>query len=162
PLPRNERETGGSIMNPTTLSAAGLALILAGVVAYAFRISRGDVAKGPVEVHVGLHSRQALTLGSVARAVIGDAPGGRVFPISLTSLAFGAFLMVLHLQRRVPQGTLRVRVGDRLLPFDAHTPEGELFASDALEGRRVLLKFFRGEWCPFCQAELKQFDAMRE
>jgi peroxiredoxin len=47
------------------------------------------------------------------------------------------------------------------LPFTALTPEAEPFHSDALRGERVLLKFFRGEWCPFCQAELKRFDAMQ-
>jgi peroxiredoxin len=95
-------------------------------------------------------------------AQLADDASGWAFLISLGSLALAASLVLLHRMRRVPLGALRVRVGDRLLPFEAQTPEGERFASDALAGRRVLLKFFRGEWCPFCQAELKQFDAMRE
>lgn len=52
----------------------------------------------------------------------------------------------LYTQRATPVGRLRVAVGDPLRPFTALTPEGNTFDAASFQGRRVLLKFFRGHW----------------
>jgi peroxiredoxin len=48
----------------------------------------------------------------------------------------------------------------KVLPFTAMNSQGINFDSAELSGKRVLLKFFRGGWCPYCAAELIAFDEM--
>jgi len=64
-------------------------------------------------------------------------------------------------QRKTPIGDIKVEVGDTLLPFTATNSDGEAFSSEALIGKRTLLKFFRGGWCPYCCAELVLFSGMK-
>jgi len=54
-----------------------------------------------------------------------------------------------------------VRVGGRLLDFDATDDEGRAFELASLRGHAVLLKFFRGHWCPYCVAELRRWEELR-
>ncbi len=136
------------------LAFAGTATALLAIVDYGLRVRSGDNPRVPIRSGLGLLAGTSLGLASLAAAT--PAP----LPFSLTPLAVAAFALAIHAQRRVPTATIRVSVGDALIPFSATTPEGTRFHSDSLRGRRVLLKFFRGEWCPFCQAELRRFDAM--
>jgi peroxiredoxin len=54
-----------------------------------------------------------------------------------------------------------VRVGGPLLDFVAADDEGRPFDLASLRGHAVLLKFFRGHWCPYCVAELRRWEDMR-
>lgn len=138
------------------LAITGTAIAAGAIVAYGLAVPSGDNPRVPIGTGLGLALGSAIGLGawltpspSLALRLLGFAP------MMLTGVA-----LAIHSQRRVPTSELRVSVGDRLLAFEALTPEGERFRSSELAGRRVLLKFFRGEWCPFCQAELRRFDAM--
>lgn len=56
-------------------------------------------------------------------------------------------------QAGMPQGCKQVR--DLAPDFALATRDGELvFLSELLRSGCVVISFFRGEWCPFCQAEL--------
>lgn len=141
----------------TWLGGVGGLVLVAGLAVYVGRVARGDLRPPP------LVTRGAVLLGA-ALAVGGLAGAGSLtaaIPSVLTLLGASA-AVTLHALRRVPLGTLQVDVGDPMLPFGALTPAGEVWDSGALRGRRVLLKFFRGQWCPFCSAELQRFDAMRD
>jgi peroxiredoxin len=51
-----------------------------------------------------------------------------------------------------------VSVGALAPDFSAVDADGMAFRLSDLCGSPVLLKFFRGYWCPYCVAELKQLD----
>jgi peroxiredoxin len=51
-----------------------------------------------------------------------------------------------------------VSVGAPAPDFSAIDADGMAFRLSDLRGSPVLLKFFRGYWCPYCVAELKQLD----
>ncbi|SDA57931.1 peroxiredoxin family protein [Mesorhizobium qingshengii] len=51
-----------------------------------------------------------------------------------------------------------VSVGALAPDFSAIDAEGMPFHLSNLRGEPVLIKFFRGYWCPYCIAELKQLD----
>lgn len=54
----------------------------------------------------------------------------------------------------MPQGSKQV--GDLAPDFALETQNGELVTlSELLRSGSVVISFFRGEWCPFCQAELR-------
>lgn len=54
-----------------------------------------------------------------------------------------------------------VAVGGPVLDFTARDDEGRPFALSSLRGAPVLLKFFRGHWCPYCVAELRRWEELR-
>lgn len=148
-------------MTPVLLCIVALATLFAGVGSYAAAIPRGENPRLPIAVGLSLLASLGLVAVAVVLALAGEGPLAVVLPVAVMLLLSTGFLLFVHAQRKVPRDTLRVAVGDPLLPFTAVTADGAPFDSQALAGRRVLLKFFRGAWCPFCQAELQRFEAMR-
>lgn len=141
-------------------SLAGAALVMGAFGAYMLTIPRNAVPKRPV-VHIGL-----MVLGcgiALASPLLGGgAPWTMVVASLLTSFALlltGLFLWLLS-NRKTPIGDLRVSVGDPLLSVASTTSEGVPFTNADLAGQRVLFKFFRGGWCPYCVAELNSFEAL--
>lgn len=60
----------------------------------------------------------------------------------------------------VPQS--RRQVGDRAPDFALPGSDGRfVMLSDLLRAGPVVVSFFRGEWCPFCQAELEALMAVQ-
>ena len=143
------------------LSATALALCLGGALLYMARVSRGDLRPPPWLLRSGVLLAGPLSLASILCARARGEPLGLALAFAIAALSLAGLAGLLHGMRRTPLGRLTVRVGARMLPFTALTPEGAPFDSTSWDGKRILLKFFRGEWCPFCQAELKAFDAMR-
>lgn len=50
-------------------------------------------------------------------------------------------------------------VGNRLPSFSAEDHDGEPVSSEVLLGRPALIMFFRGNWCPFCLAQVKEITS---
>lgn len=76
------------------------------------------------------------------------------------TLALGGGLAFLALfaasgQRRTPPA---VALGQPVLDLVATDDAGRPFTLAGLRGRPVLLKFFRGHWCPYCTAELRRWE----
>lgn len=47
------------------------------------------------------------------------------------------------------------RVGDRVPPFDINHPEkGRLSSAELLDNGPLIITFYRGLWCPYCQRDL--------
>jgi peroxiredoxin len=88
------------------------------------------------------------------------AAGPLVYVPSVLGILFGSFILWILTQRKTPLGEIKIAVGDKVLPFTAKTSQGATFDSAELSGKRVLLKFFRGDWCPYCSAELIAFNEM--
>jgi thiol-disulfide isomerase/thioredoxin len=88
------------------------------------------------------------------------AAGPLVYVPSVLGILFGSFILWILTQPKTPLGEIKIAVGDKVLPFTAKTSQGATFDSAELSGKRVLLKFFRGDWCPYCSAELIAFNEM--
>lgn len=58
----------------------------------------------------------------------------------------GSFLLLLVAISRQQVASNAVRLGDRLRDFTAPDEQGEPFTLSGIEGRPILLKFFRGHW----------------
>lgn len=119
----------------------GFTLILLTWVVYLAAIPRENVPARPV-LHVvvmvfGLIAMvtglsNSLTFLSVVVAVFG---------IGMAVLFF--FLLTIA---RLPDGELRVAVGNSMLAFTAPDSSGRAVNADDWRGQRILLKFFRGKW----------------
>jgi peroxiredoxin len=54
-----------------------------------------------------------------------------------------------------------LRVGDSVPPFKLSDPEvGELSSVDLLRHGVLIISFYRGFWCPYCQRDLLRLDAV--
>ncbi len=151
------------MLSPLALASLGSLLAVSGFAHYLSLIPRRKVPLRPVLTISLLSVALALTLAALGLgavehglASVGPALGAGVFGWMLP-----LFFFYLLSNRQTPLGELKVAVGDPLLPFEARTHSGEAFHSDALAGKRVLLKFFRGQWCPYCSAELRHFEELR-
>jgi len=55
--------------------------------------------------------------------------------------------------------SLQLVVGDTLPEFEVTDAGGLPFRSQAFTGKPSVLVFYRGNWCPFCMAQIKQLAA---
>ncbi|MDD9950634.1 MAG: peroxiredoxin-like family protein [Zetaproteobacteria bacterium] len=59
--------------------------------------------------------------------------------------------------------TNAIAVGDQLPPFALPNQYGETITSQALlQGKHLVVSFFRGVWCPYCNLEVKALEAYVE
>lgn len=151
-------------MNIALASALlGLLSTLTGFAVYFSKMKKNSAPKMPVGVTSGLLG--GLFLGAYAISLFGGlsllSKIAIVLPFIFTLLLGSVFFFFL-LQKKPPLNEIKVKQGDRLLSFSSMDENGQPFSSDELKGQRVLLKFFRGAWCPYCCAELKMFDEMND
>ncbi|MEO0997511.1 MAG: peroxiredoxin-like family protein [Pseudomonadota bacterium] len=83
----------------------------------------------------------------------------RPYSLNLVALMLGVLMTVAYAGQHVPDRAEDVEplaVGAAAPDFDARTPAGERFRFDTsgLE-RPALLIFYRGGWCPYCNAQLQ-------
>lgn len=150
-------------MNTAAIGLAVTSLVVIfGAVAYYFStIPRGKVPVRPI----GLITFLSIGIGIAVVALFKGYSGSALsFVVVLVpsglAIIMAAGIFWLLSQRKTPIGDLKVKVGDPLLSFESTTSEGVRFHTNALAGKRTLLKFFRGGWCPYCSAELEAFNAM--
>ena len=56
---------------------------------------------------------------------------------------------------------LKARVGDIAADFDLPNPQGDKIAlSQLIESGPVVLTFYRGAWCPYCNLELRLYQSI--
>jgi len=128
------------------LSVGSIVWVMVTVVAYFAQIPQAKVQPRIA----GLVTRLLLGIGLAGAAIAwgirsGSAGVAVIAPAALATMLASMVLWLLT-QRKTPVGDLTVKVGDKLLAFEATTAEGGRFHSDELAGRRTLLKFFRGGW----------------
>ena len=137
--------------------------ILSSIIGLRFYLGKMKQSKTP-QKPIGLIVSMLLGLCLGGYAV--SLPSSTLETI-LAGIPFGftvfiaVMLSFLLLQKKAPLGDIKVKVGDFIIPFKADTFEGNIFSTEALKGKRTLLKFFRGSWCPYCCAELKMFDELK-
>ncbi len=129
------------------MSLASFVVVIGTWVLYFAKIPRNKVPVRPV-------GSVLLQCTGIALAVITIVEWGQnsglfgaviIIPAAL-AMMMGLFFLWLLTQRKTPIGDLKVKVGDRLLPFETTTSEGASFHTDELAGQRILMKFFRGGW----------------
>lgn len=80
-----------------------------------------------------------------------------IVPVSLALAANILFFAVLFMSK-LPAAAPAVEVGQRYIDFTATDSHGNPFTLSSMEGKPVLLKFFRGHWCLYCHNEIAAFD----
>jgi peroxiredoxin len=70
-----------------------------------------------------------------------------------------AYQAVIRQLTRAESANQALKVGDTMPPFVLPNAEGRLVVSDQLLGRGALvITFFRGNWCPYCQLTLRALE----
>lgn len=101
----------------------------------------------------------AITLGGLAVSIIGASKGQPPAALPLLAAAVGTAGFFLY---DVWYSSLGKRINDclaegRLLPdFQARDVEGREVRASDLRGHKALFMFYRGNWCPFCMAQVKE------
>jgi hypothetical protein len=129
------------------MTAVSLTVVLSTWISYLIAIPRNKVPVRPI----GSIFMQCLGIALALSAILGrdQSSGFSVVAVIIPayfSLIMGLLFLWLLTQRKTPLGELKVKVGDKILPFEAKTSDGARFHTDELVGNRVLLKFFRGGW----------------
>jgi peroxiredoxin len=109
---------------------------------------------------------RGYVVANAAAALLGTAAlllGAGVLAAVGAGLALAAGLAFLALYAGSGQAAQppAVAVGGPVLDFSAPDDAGRPFDLARLRGRPVLLKFFRGHWCPYCVAELRRWEELR-
>jgi peroxiredoxin len=97
----------------------------------------------------------ALSLTALLRSDI-----GWVTALALVNMIPSAAFLAVQTFSGQPKRKIAVRVGQPIVDFEARDHHGQRFASTALQGKRYLLKFYRGHWCPYCRLELSAWNEM--
>lgn len=134
------------VLSPIIVALAGFTLVLGSWVAYMATVPSGKVPAKPWG-HMGTQAVGAM-LGTTSVWMALGTGLGMIIPLAFGGVAatMAGLFFYLFSQRATPSGRLTVAVGQPLRPFVATTPEGTPFDSASLQGRRILLKFFRGHW----------------
>jgi peroxiredoxin len=100
----------------------------------------------------------AALLGIIALVVGCGAAGGVAAGLAVVG---GVAFLALSAASHQPALTPAVVVGGPVVEFTATDDEGRPFDLASLRGAPLLLKFFRGHWCPYCTAELRRWEELR-
>jgi len=138
----------------------GLALAVTSLflVAGAFAWTKTAGRPLPPAVERGVAFAGAL-LGATALV---SHPGAAGDVIAGIGLALGGFFSFLTFMSGLPEQRAAVAVGSKAPDFRSLDSDGREFRLSMLAGSRILLKFFRGTWCPYCVADLRLWNAQRE
>lgn len=98
----------------------------------------------------------ALTVLACTRSIIGAEP------LVLAAVSWVAFLFYAYWYSSYGgrEPSVQLVVGENLPEFRVKNVKGEVISSSQFVGKPSILIFYRGNWCPFCMAQLKEL-AMR-
>ena len=128
------------------LSAGSALLVLGIVVSYFSKVAEAKLSHKIGGWVVSLMVGLATAVASIVWGLQSGSLGAAVIAPASLAIALSSGMLYLFSLRKTPVGELKVKVGDKLLPFSATTSEGVAFQSEELADRRILFKFFRGGW----------------
>jgi hypothetical protein len=120
------------------LGLIALALLLGSAIRWFWRAMRVNIP-GSLIVYRGIWLA-GLLLGGLAYY---QNPSD---PFAPSAMIIGLILVYLMFTGRQRMSGDAIAVGDNIPHFTAIDADNNSFDSDALEGKRILLKFFRGHW----------------
>jgi peroxiredoxin len=71
----------------------------------------------------------------------------------------GLMLYIYWYSRFGREPSLKLVIGARLPEFEVADVDGKSVSSASFAGKPAVLVFYRGNWCPFCMAQVKQLAA---
>src|SRR5262245_43195865 len=95
----------------------------------------------------------------LAGAALASHPGAIGYGIAGVAFAISGFFFFLTFMSGLPAQGAAIAVGSKAPDFSGLDSDGGEFRLSGLAGSRVLLKFFRGTWCPYCVADLRLWNA---
>src|SRR5579864_4155401 len=138
---------------------AALAMIVTGVtlLAYVAKMRRNRTEMHPVNEQVAAVA--AILMATAAFFLQPGLLGALVAVVAIVPA--GLFLVALRTTRE-PDQAPNMHIGELAPDFAGVRADGTSFRLSGLRGRPVLLKFFRGFWCPYCVAELKELAGLAD
>ena len=99
---------------------------------------------------------------SVAFAILAliAANGGAALALGIVGLLFSSSLLALTFLSRLPSQRPAVAVGEAAPDFALSDAEGITRRLSDHGGEWVILKFYRGYWCPYCVRDLHDWETM--
>jgi peroxiredoxin len=151
------------IITALGFALSGLVVCISGIMVYMLKVKRDRTPIVPVGLTSSLAVAIALALYSLFLAIPGPIFYALlVSVVSIITLLLSFKMLYMRAQKCKPMGLMTVKVGARILPFDATTFEGKAFHSHELDGKRLLIKFYRGSWCPYCSVELGMLEEIQQ
>jgi len=138
---------------------AGLALAVASPLLVAGAFAWTKMVQRPLPPPMERTVAFAGTLLAVAALL--SHPGALGYVVASVGLLLGGFFSFLTFMSGLPDQRAAVAVGSKAPDFHSLDADGREFRLSGLEGSRVLLKFFRGTWCPYCVNDLRLWNERR-
>jgi peroxiredoxin len=135
------------------LTSASLAATIGNLVVYHPKMMSNHATLRP-------RLEQAVMILAVLLAVAGFflQPGIVGYVLGGVALVPAGLFLLATTTSGLPAQKLAVGVGEMAPDFTSVDAEGHRFQLSDLRGSPVLLKFYRGFWCPYCVAELDQLN----
>ena len=146
-----------SIKTATRLGLIALAVALLSAAVWAYQIWRVSVPLNPVLLVAAFLCAAALGIAALSKGT--TWLGGIT---ATTAIVIGLLLPFSMIVSPQKAGDDVIQVGDRIPAFTGVDDSGAAFDSESLKGRALLIKFFRAHWCPYCVAELRRWNELRE
>jgi peroxiredoxin len=135
------------------LTAASFAAVIGNLVVYHPKMMSNRATLRP-------RLEQAVMLLALVLAAAGFflSPGIVGYTLGAVALVPAALFLLATSTSGLPAKNLAVTVGEPAPDFTSVNAEGRRFQLSDLRGSPVLVKFYRGFWCPYCVAELDQLN----
>jgi len=134
-LEKDERGSTKLISASFAASATGFMAVVVAWGTYLATIPSGKVPARPVGWIILQLTGIALAVAAVVWSFqSGGSPGAAVLVPAVVAVMMELTFFYLLSQRKTPLGDLKVKVGDRLPPFEVATSDGARFHTDSLAG----------------------------
>jgi peroxiredoxin len=130
------------------LTVAPITMVLAGLM----------LTRNVAQTHPHMPLIQLMALAGLGLAAWAWHAGqGGAAPLLLAGAGWaGLLLYVYGYSRFGREPSMRLVIGAALPEFTVTGVDGRAFSSRSLVGKPSVLVFYRGNWCPFCMAQVKQ------
>lgn len=139
-------------------SVIGFMLLMLALAHYFSRLKQNKTPKTPVFLIFSMTVGSLLSLWSIGLLInepTSIVTMSVVVLLGTFTLLISAVFVFFLATKATPIGNIKVSVGEQMLTFKTDN-----FDSASLLGKRTLLKFYRGSWCPYCSAELMMFEEL--
>lgn len=140
-----------------TFVVIGFVLLNVAMVHYFAKVKQSKTPRAPLLLIIGMVTSSILSVVALAsHTFMLDIISITIVLLAFNNLSTSALFSYFLATRKTPLGDIKLKEGEQLLPFTT-----EQFDSRELAGKRTLIKFYRGSWCPYCCAELSMFEALK-